>query len=133
MGDKAELRFEAYCKEQQWPFERFGWNRPSTGTYHMTRMLRFMPDFYANAKLWEVMGMGRDGILKSMKLEKWEAMKAWNKVQPLAFYVWNSSEKRGVVIGWHRMVQLVARARRRGVLQFHDGPEYYPIPWEDIE
>lgn len=133
LGDEAEERFETYCVEQGWAFERFGWNRPATGMSGMSLMLRNTPDYYADRKLWEVMGMGRDGILKGLKVDKWEAMKQWNKVQPTWFFVWNSHTKRAIVISWERMVTIVARARRAGLKRFHDGPEYYPIELRWLE
>jgi len=133
MGDEAEKQFEQWCEAQGWKYERFGWNRPSTGMGGMSRMLRNTPDFYADHALWEVMGMGRDGILKGLKTEKWEAMKDWNRVQRVGFFIWNSSTKRPIIVSWQRMVLIVARARRAGLRQFHDGPMYYAIELEWLE
>lgn len=134
LGDEAESQFIQWAHDQGLKWEEFGWRRPSTGMGKMSVELRHLPDFYASdGYLYEVMGMGRDGILKGVKEDKWEALKMWNSIQPVRLFVWNSSEKRGVVVGWQRAVLLVARARRRGLGQFHDGPRYYPIPWEDLE
>ena len=67
MGDTAEEVFEEVA-----PFGnliRLGWNRPNIYMGDMSIVLKHMPDYYSGGYLIEVMGMGRDGILK-LKLDR---------------------------------------------------------------
>lgn len=135
MGDRAEGLFEEWALRNNLRVERLGWDRPSMGVSKMGMELRHMPDFYASdGYLYEVVGMGKDGVLKGIKVDKWEALKFWNKVQPTRVFVWNSSRNAMVLLAWPTLVQLVAKARRLGVRAFkNDGNEYYPILWEWLE
>lgn len=132
LGDPAENAFIEMMTDNEDTFEVFGWRRPTTGMGQMTQMLRNMPDFYTG-KGWlvEVMGCGRDGILKGLKVPKWASLRDWNEVQRLCFWVWNSSTQRGVWVAFDRMSDLVARSvSERGVQAFeNDGNEYYELPW----
>ena len=135
MGDTAEGEFVEWAQRNGLTVERLGWDRPTMGVGRMGLELRHMPDFYASdGYLYEAVGMGRDGVLKGVKVEKWEALKFWNKLQPVRLFVYNSSEKANVMLPWPTLVQTVARARKAGIEAFRaDGNEYYPIRWEWIE
>lgn len=131
MGDEAEGVFEKV--EPFGPlWDRNGWNRPRSGMKGMSLELRTKPDYYVNGLLVEVMGLGRDGILK-LKLDKWEGLKFWNKVQPTDLFVWNSHTQQWLTVRWMPLKKLVSLARSRGVEAFWDGPEYYPILWEELK
>lgn len=99
-----------------------------------------MPDFVTASYLVEVVGMGRDGILKSMKVTKYEALKDWNKIAKmlgllgLVVFVWNSAEQKFITLAWKDIVSEVAYAKRTdGVQAFeNDGNEYYPLKWERL-
>jgi hypothetical protein len=131
MGDTAEEVFEEVA-----PFGnliRLGWNRPNIYMGDMSIVLKHMPDYYSGGYLIEVMGMGRDGILK-LKLDKWKALKFWNGTgNEVALFVWNSSLKEYALIQWVHLRRLVARGRSAGIAVFSsDGNEYYPIQWNWI-
>ncbi len=138
MGDEAESVYEDV--KPMGKTTRFGWRRPKGISFKkMPNNLRHSPDYYAQAGyLVEVMGLGRDGVLKSLKVEKYEALKTWRKIGNLleleiALFIWNSAERQYVTLLWPSVVKLVAKAKRsHGVQAFDDGNEYYPINWEWI-
>lgn len=132
MGDISEARFEEIAPLGK--AVRFGWNRPSVTMTHMSEKLRHTPDYYAQiGYLVECAGLGRDGIYK-LKLSKHEALKLWNKDQPVMLFLWNSSTSEWVLLDWKQITSLVRKAKAKGVEAFeNDGNEYYPISWEWIE
>lgn len=138
MGDTAEAVFaEAKPLGRT---ARYGWRRPKgVSMQKMPEVIRYTPDFYSDSGfLVEVMGLGKDGILKSMKVDKWEAMKAWNTLAKtgsaqLCFFIWNSSEEQYAVVSFEQMKRLVSVARRLGVEAFtNEDKYYYPIHWDQI-
>lgn len=131
MGDTAEKVFETVAPIS---FARLGWNRPQVSMKRMSLMLRQMPDYYVSSgHLVEVMGCGRDDILK-LKVVKYEALKAWNRVQPLALFVYSSSREEWKLLEWEEVKAAVAAGRRRGIRVFSDDDpkEYYPILWDEL-
>jgi hypothetical protein len=135
MGDEAEAAFETWAGRNAMTVERLGWDRPQMGVAKMSPQLRHLPDFYASdGHLYEVVGMGRDGVLKGIKVDKWESLKFWNSVQAVRVFVWNSALKTMVLLPWPTLVQVVAKARRDGIQSFeNDGNQYYPIKWAWLE
>ena len=135
MGDDAESEFERWATRSGYTIERLGWNRPKMGVGKMGPLLRHMPDYYASdGYLYEVVGMGRDDVLKGMKVEKWESLKTWNKFQGVRLFVYSSSRHAVVMLPWPALVQIVAQARKAGIKAFkNDGNQYYPIQWEWLE
>lgn len=136
MGDEAEAIYEAVVPMGS--TIRFGWNRPKGINFSkLPAALRHMPDYYAQAGYFvEVMGLGKDGILKSMKVAKYDALKLWAKVARIfginmAVFVWNSYAEEYVTIMWEDVVDVVSQSKRKfGIEAFNDGNEYHPIPWE---
>ena len=110
---------------------RMGWARPDISLNLMSSRIRSIPDYYASGFLVEVMGLGRDGVLK-LKEDKWDALRWWNTSgNPVSLFVWNSSTSEYALIEWGVLVRLVAMGRAAGVLAFEvDGNRYYPIRWE---
>jgi hypothetical protein len=134
LGDQAEQAYAERCPHG--PFVRFGWRRPEVSMSKMSPMLRYMPDFYtADGHLVEIMGCGKDGILKGLKRTKWEAMLEWDRVQPLWFWLWNSHLSEGYTITVVNMtIFAMDSIQRFGVKSFGiDQNQYYPIPWEWIK
>lgn len=135
LGDQAEHEYTE--REPHGPCQRFGWKRPKVTMAAMRPMLRHMPDFYTGTGyLVEVMGCGQDGILKGLKVPKWEALGNWHyDVQSVKFWLWNSSQRRGYTVHFGAMALLVIRSRHEfGILKFEvDGNEYHPIPWSWVE
>ena len=139
MGDKAE---EVYKKVTPLgSTTRYGFRRPKGIKFtSIPEVTRHMPDFFTSTYLVEVMGLGRDGILKSLKVGKYEALKVWNKVAKmtgllgLVFFIWNSSEREFLIVDWDTIVGEVAYSKRKyGIQVFEsDGNEYYRLDWERL-
>lgn len=130
MGAPAEGTFEAVAPLGK--FERFGWDKPAVSLTRMTAMLRHLPDYYSGGFLVEAVGLGKDGQLK-LKVGKMQALKKWNDIQPVSFFVWNSHHKRWLLIEWDAMAAVFNDARKRyGLHKFHDGPSYVAIPWASL-
>ena len=120
---------------------RFGFRRPK-GVKFATfpEGLRHMPDFVTSSYLVEVMGLGKDGILKSMKVSKYNSLKYWNKFAQqlgllgVVLFIWNSAKKQYIVLSWKSIVDEVAYCKRTdGVKSFeNDGNEYYPLRWDRL-
>jgi len=128
LGDEAEGVF--LDVRPLGPAQRLGWKRPQVTMRLMPPALKHLPDYYtASGFLVEVMGMGSDGVMK-LKLSKWEALKFWNALSPVALFLWNSGVQQWRLIPWQSLRTLVRRARSAGVQAFeNDGNEYYPIQW----
>ena len=128
MGDEAEGIYE-----QELPVGtsvRFGWNRNASFRF-MENSIRHMPDYYANSGyLVEVMG-GSGNLLRALKVTKWEALKEWNKMQPVSVFFWNSKFKQWAYVEWDEMKQIVRKAKAEyGIRAFeNDGNEYYTLEW----
>lgn len=139
MGDEAERVYEAV--KPLGNTHRFGFRRPKGikfGTFPSG--FRHMPDFITASYLVEVMGLGRDGILKSLKVDKYEALKYWHRLSMgfkglgVAFFIWNSSKKNYIILAWSDIVEEVKYSKRKhGVQAFeNDGNEYYPLDWDRL-
>lgn len=131
MGDESEGVFSEV--RPLGAFQRLGWRRPDVSMRAMGPTLRHLPDFYCESgHLVEVMGCGRDGIVK-LKTVKYDALKRWHQDQPVALFVWNSSRRQWALAQWDAVKRHVAKARKRGVQAFeNDGNEYYPISWGEL-
>lgn len=139
MGDTAENVF----KEVQ-PLgnsTRFGFRRPKGVKFtQFPERLRHMPDFITPTYLVEVMGLGRDGILKSLKTTKYDALKWWHKVAKeggllgVVLFIWNSSKHEFLILSWDEIVKEVAYSKRKyGVQAFEsDGNTYYRLDWDRL-
>lgn len=137
LGDPAEQVYE--LKKPLGKTIVFGWRRPNISMSNMPEILRYMPDFYVDGGiLVEALGLGQDGILKGMKVKKWDALKHWNRFAKLwggqvKFFIWNSSKEEYTTLTWDQMKKLVMASARKGIAKFeNDGNEYYPILWDDI-
>lgn len=132
LGDEAEAVYEAVLPLGN--SEEFGWRRPKVTMKNMTNKIKNKPDFYAGAGfLVEVMGCGNDLTLK-LKTNKWDALKEWNADQPLCLFVWNTKLKEWLLLDWPALKAVVRIALLSGdVRQFHDGPRYYPLPWNTLQ
>ena len=137
LGDEAETVYDAVLPLGAGT--TFGFRRPKGikfGTLPET--LRHMPDRVTATYMVEVCGMGRDGILKSVKVEKYEALKVWEKVAKqigllgVALFVWNSSKRQFVVLTMKSITKLVRKSETElGIRSFEvDGHEYFPMEWE---
>jgi hypothetical protein len=136
MGDEAEDVYQAVTPLGN--TTRFGFRRPKGIRFStFPENLRHQPDFVTSTYLVEVMGLGRDGILKSMKVSKYDALKVWNKIATmlglmgLVIFVWNSSKKQFLTLTWSSIVEEVAYSKRKyGIQSFEsDGNTYYRLDW----
>lgn len=137
LGDTAERVFIQLSEQGELlgTAVRVGWRRPDFDMRHMSETLKHFPDFYTERGwLVEVLGCGRDGILK-LKKTKWHALKYWSKAQPTAFFVWNSAERRWVLAAYETIMKHVNRCRRRpdGEGEFtSDGKRYWALRWAEL-
>lgn len=139
MGDEAE---DIYLQVKPLgSTTRFGFRRPQGVKFSdFPEKLRHQPDFVTPTYLVEVMGLGRDGILKSLKVSKYEALIVWNKAAKmfgllgLVLFVWNSSKKQFVTLTWSSIVSEVAYSKKKyGVQAFpSDGNTYYRLDWDRL-
>lgn len=139
MGDLAEDVY--FAVKPLGNTTRFGFRRPEGVKFSdIPELFRHMPDAITPTHLVEVVGLGRDGILKSIKVAKYEALKHWQALAVkggllgLVIFVWNSSVKQYIVLSWGDLVKEVAYAKKTdGVQSFkNDGNEYYPLRWERL-
>jgi hypothetical protein len=129
MGDEAEAMFEQVTPLGS--VVRFGWNRQALHKF-MSKTLSHKPDYYANQGiLVEVIGCSGD-LVRAMKVDKWEAMKVWHKIQPLQFFVWNRANKTWLMVPYNGMRKTIARSvKEERVKAFeNDGNQYYEMEWE---
>ncbi len=140
MGDTAEHVYEAVSPLGN--TTKFGFRRPKGVKFSTFPVrLRHQPDFVTASYLVEVMGLGRDGILKSMKTTKYDALKGWHKfakwlgLMGVILFVWNSAEKQFLTLTWDDLVLEVAFSKRKyGVQAFeNDGNTYYRLDWDRLK
>jgi hypothetical protein len=139
MGDEAENIYE-----QVRPLGntiRFGIRRPKgIKVGSLPEVTRHMPDFFTTTYLVEVCGLGRDNILKSVKVSKYNALKVWHKIAQLmglmgvVLFIWNSSKQQFIVVAWTDVVSEVAYSKKKyGIQKFDsDGVEYYRLDWDRL-
>lgn len=129
MGDEAEGIFETVAPLGA--IARFGWNRPPS-MHGMSDFIRMAPDYYAGGKLVEVMGMGKDDVLK-LKVEKYEGLKAWNVYQPIVLFVWSSYRQMWALLDWEGVKAAMRSGRTEGLQAFPEGKQFAPIRWTVLE
>ena len=139
MGDTAEDVYKAVAPLGN--TTRFGFRRPKGIKFStFPETLRHQPDFVTATYLVEVVGMGRDGILKSIKVAKYEALKTWNKIAKmlglmgLVVFVWNSHKHQFITLAWSSIVEEVNYSKRKyGIQEFKsDGVQYYRLDWDRL-
>lgn len=132
LGDIAEGIFEQVAPLGS--MIPYGLRRPPFRVKNLNSFQRNTPDYLtANGEFVEVMGCGRDGVVK-LKLEKWEAQKQWAKQGPLRFFLWNSNTQEWAMVSSADMAKLVTKGKRKdGVQEFQDGNQYVGIDWEWLD
>lgn len=140
MGDQAENVYEAVAPLGN--TTRFGFRRPKGIKFStFPERVRHQPDFITASYLVEVMGLGRDGILKSMKVSKYEALKGWHRfakwlgLMGVILFIWNSAEKQFLTLTWNDLVKEISFSKKKyGVLAFeNDGNTYYRLDWDRLK
>ena len=139
LGDTAEEVFDTVHPLGN--STEFGFRRPKGLKFSsLPETFRHMPDRITATYLVEVMGLGRDGILKSLKETKYEALKYWQKwakeggLLGVVLFVWNSAEREFLILDWATVVKEVAYSKRKhGIQSFeNDGNTYYRLDWDRI-
>ena len=138
MGDTAEKVYQKVAPLGD--TTRFRLRRPKGvkfGTFPVG--FRYMPEFITAFYLVEAMGVGRDGILKSMEESKFGALKEWNKFAKrcglgLMVFVWNSSKRQFITLAWADVVREVTHSKKKyGVQQGeNDGEAYFRLDWDRL-
>lgn len=139
MGDESENVYETI--RPLGSTVRFGLRRPEgIKVSQIPETLRHAPDYFTVTHLVECMGMGRDDILKSLKVSKYEALKQWQKIAKqlglmgVMLFVWSSHHRRFLVINWENVVEEVSYSKKKyGVQTFeNDGVQYYRLDWNRL-
>jgi hypothetical protein len=90
LGDEAEKQFEHWSMHYDLGYERYGLLRPNLDMRELPAELRYTPDYLTEYGFVEVQGCGHDGLLK-FKHDKLDALKWWDKIYPVTFWLWNSA------------------------------------------
>lgn len=123
MGDEAEREFLKRFPNAV----RYGLERPDINLAKVPAFIRYTPDFLQHNRLVEVMGVGRDGVLK-LKDEKLKALMQWDRTFDTYLFVWDSHKKRSNILTIRTLNELRADFT---VAQFHEGKLYYEISVDD--
>lgn len=126
MGDIAEGEFDRVYegKVHNFGLNRVWVNGDNLYMNDMTVPMRYMPDRMTRDKIFEVMGCGRDQTLK-LKVEKIQALQAWDDIGPTWLFVYDSSNHRY----WEAPINLWVQAVGfYGELRtFPEGKEYWAL------
>jgi hypothetical protein len=90
LGDPAEQAFENWSNHYSLPFERYGLLRPNVAMVRLPVEIRYTPDYVTEYGFVEVQGCGMDGLVK-FKHDKLEALKWWDRIYPVTFWLWSQS------------------------------------------
>lgn len=125
MGDEAEARFES---EYENGWERFGLNRPNVNVSMLPVMVRHAPDYVTSHGFVEVMGVGRDRILK-LKIDKALALQQWHQIFPVRLFVWDSKKKKTRILEW---TELWPSLPNYPIEQFAEGKAYWAVNVDEL-
>lgn len=117
MGDTAEGVFDIIYPKHH----KLGLNRPPFNVAGMGAMLRYTPDRALRDRLVEVMGLGKDRVLK-LKHEKLDALIAWTMVAPVDLFVYDQTEHdyyEAPIAMWASRAHLFGEEG-----EFHEGKTY---------
>jgi len=83
--------------------------------------------------LVEVVGLGRDGILK-VKAEKLEALAVWHRhIEAVYLFVYNSHKKEWALCPYPTFRSFCLRIGKRDGMGTFDGTKpYYPLPYQEL-
>lgn len=121
MGDEAEQVFtEVYGRG----YVVWGLRRPSIKVSALPAKIRYAPDYLTSDGFVEVMGVGRDQVLK-LKVEKHIALLQWNQEMPTRLFIWDSSNRR------HCLISVSGLTEQLGIATpgaFPEGKRTWNIP-----
>ncbi len=119
LGDEAEGVFFSLHPNSV----KYGLDRPPINLAKVPAFIRYTPDFLMHNRLVEVMGLGRDGLLK-LKVDKLVALNRWGNIFPVSLFVWNSHRQVWAMVD---LVDVNVAAELSQELQFPEGKPYYSI------
>jgi hypothetical protein len=91
LGDKAEGVFQGLHPNAH----SLGLRRPALNVGRMPAVLRYTPDFMLEDRAVEVMGFSSKGSATlKLKLEKADALRAWDLLMPTFLWVYDSGKQR---------------------------------------
>lgn len=125
LGDTAEAVFDLVHPKNH----KLGLNRPPFGLGGMDPVMRYTPDRMIRTSAVEVMGIGRDGVLK-LKHEKLDALKTWAKIMLVDLFVYHQTADvyyQAPLSKWN-----LALARHGVDDEFDDGKTYIALSAEDF-
>lgn len=123
MGDEAEQKFEEVYPKG---WVRWGLNRPPVKVSALPPKIRYAPDYLTSDGFIEVMGVGKDQILK-VKLEKHLCLWQWHHEMPTQIFVWDSENKRYTYIAVPDLHDIV-----RILESFPEGKPYWAVQLEEL-
>lgn len=131
LGDVSEHAFEEHATKEDIAFVRYGFNRPPLTKFPTAAaFVRFTPDYLAQfqKKLFfcEVKGTTRNDF--KVKLRQIAQLKEWHKLEPVIFYIYNSSRKLMTFISLPQVEEIIT-LQALPVEKFeNDQNEYYSVP-----
>ena len=99
MGDWSEAAVIAHCKNSEYKYAPFGFNRPDISMRKLPLLLRHTPDFIVEGFIKETQvfveakGLGRDNLIK-IKQEDLEVLTDWDKILPIYFSLYHSTKQK---------------------------------------
>jgi len=134
MGDEAEGKFDELFPAHH----KLGLNRPKMHVASMSLKARYTPDRQLTDRLVEVMGCGKDQILK-LKIEKLIALMQWRATDPVDMFLWDSKNERWCMGPLDEYVDATYQFGEYGA--FDDGKKPYvglrtrhvPFAWVKLE
>jgi hypothetical protein len=130
MGDEAEGMFEGVCTKLGQGFTRYGLNRPPLRMSMLPARLRYTPDYLMSAKLVEVQGCGKDGLVK-LKLDKQGALHWWNDVHPVELFLWHTQSRNWCFVPLTAFDSLI-ESGQADLQQFPEGKAYFAYPFGSL-
>jgi hypothetical protein len=127
LGDQAEQAFERWATSEGLKFERMGWNRPACSMAKWPAALRSLPDYAVHDRCIEVVGHGRDGVLK-LREPKVQSLGAWADFLdgfPLHVWAYDSHNERCCELPWSELRQAIEDDGFDGC--FNEGVPYRAI------
>lgn len=131
LGDEAEGVYDTVLPLGK--SDRYGLRRPDIDVRRLVPFIRYTPDRLTQAgPLVEVVGLGRDGILK-FKEDKLDALAAWQRQVAVYIFCWNSDRKEWALLPYPAFRSLCLRvAKRDGMGTFDGSKPFYPLPWREL-
>lgn len=130
MGDRAEGAFEDWCKDNEKNYVRWGLDRPPLNLGMIPTRLRYSPDYLMSRHFVECQGFGQDRTFK-LKVEKHGALRWWNDLHPVVFWVLDSHLHRACFLSLDQFDALIGtEATTLGA--FREGKAYFAVNGDNI-